>query len=46
MNLYIDGLFYKGSGIGGRYYESLVKEFTEKNEGISWKIKSILHLAF
>ncbi|MEM5815944.1 MAG: hypothetical protein QXL14_02750, partial [Candidatus Aenigmatarchaeota archaeon] len=29
MNLYIDGLFYKGSGIG-RYYESLVKEFAKR----------------
>jgi len=29
MKLYIDGLFYKGSGIG-RYYESLIKEFTKK----------------
>jgi glycosyltransferase involved in cell wall biosynthesis len=28
MNLYIDGLFYKGSGIG-RYYESLTKEFAK-----------------
>lgn len=29
MNLYVDGLFYKGSGIG-RYYESLVKEFAKR----------------
>jgi glycosyltransferase involved in cell wall biosynthesis len=29
MRLYIDGLFYKGSGIG-RYYESLTKEFAER----------------
>jgi len=28
MKLYIDGLFYKGSGIG-RYYESLVKGLVE-----------------
>ncbi len=28
--LYIDGLFYKGSGIG-RYYESLLKEFSKQN---------------
>jgi hypothetical protein len=27
--LYIDGLFYKGSGIG-RYYESLTKEFAKR----------------
>jgi len=30
MKLYIDGLFYKGSGIG-RYYESLVKELAKRN---------------
>jgi hypothetical protein len=29
MKLYLDGLFYKGSGIG-RYYESLTKEFAKK----------------
>jgi hypothetical protein len=29
MKLYIDGLFYKGAGIG-RYYESLTKEFAKK----------------
>lgn len=29
MNLYLDGLFYKGSGIG-RYYESLTKEFAKR----------------
>jgi glycosyltransferase involved in cell wall biosynthesis len=29
MNIYIDGLFYKGSGIG-RYYESLTKEFAKR----------------
>ncbi len=29
MKIYIDGLFYKGSGIG-RYYESLVKEFAKR----------------
>jgi glycosyltransferase involved in cell wall biosynthesis len=29
MNLYIDGLFYKGSGIG-RYYESLTKGFAKR----------------
>jgi len=29
MKLYIDGLFYKGAGIG-RYYESLTKEFVKK----------------
>jgi glycosyltransferase involved in cell wall biosynthesis len=29
MEIYIDGLFYKGSGIG-RYYESLIKEFANK----------------
>ncbi|MGC8706224.1 MAG: glycosyltransferase family 4 protein [Desulfurella sp.] len=29
QNLYIDGLFYKGSGIG-RYYESLTKEFAKR----------------
>lgn len=29
MIIYIDGLFYRGSGIG-RYYESLVKEFTKR----------------
>lgn len=29
LTLYIDGLFYKGSGIG-RYYESLLKEFAKK----------------
>jgi len=30
LKLYIDGLFYKGSGIG-RYYESLTKEFAKRN---------------
>ena len=30
MKVYIDGLFYKGSGIG-RYYESLMKEFSKKD---------------
>ncbi len=30
MQIFVDGLFYKGSGIG-RYYESLVKEFTIRN---------------
>ncbi|WP_291494069.1 glycosyltransferase, partial [Desulfurella sp.] len=29
MKLYIDGLFYKGSGIG-RYYESLTKELAKR----------------
>ena len=29
FSIYIDGLFYKGSGIG-RYYESLVKEFAKR----------------
>lgn len=29
MRVYIDGLFYKGSGIG-RYYESLTKEFAKR----------------
>ena len=29
MQIYIDGLFYKGSGIG-RYYESLTKEFAKR----------------
>ena len=29
MRLYIDGLFYKSSGIG-RYYESLTKEFAKR----------------
>jgi glycosyltransferase involved in cell wall biosynthesis len=29
MNIYIDGLFYKGSGIG-RYYESLTKELAKR----------------
>ena len=29
MNIYIDGLFYKGAGIG-RYYESLLKGLTKK----------------
>lgn len=29
LKLYIDGLFYKGTGIG-RYYESLIKEFAKK----------------
>jgi len=32
MKIYIDGLFYRGSGIG-RYYESLTKEFAKR--GIS-----------
>ena len=27
--IYLDGLFYKGSGIG-RYYESLTKEFAKR----------------
>lgn len=30
MKIYIDGLFYKGSGIG-RYYESLMKEFSKQD---------------
>ncbi len=30
INFYIDGLFYKGSGIG-RYYESLIKELAKKD---------------
>ena len=30
INLYIDGLFYKGSGIG-RYYESIIKELAKKD---------------
>ncbi|MGC8677902.1 MAG: hypothetical protein ACP5UF_06795 [Hydrogenobaculum sp.] len=30
MIIYIDGLFYKRSGIR-RYYESLVKEFTKRD---------------
>ena len=29
FSIYIDGLFFKGSGIG-RYYESLVKEISLK----------------
>lgn len=29
MEIYIDGLFYKGAGIG-RYYESLTKELTKR----------------
>lgn len=29
LTIYIDGLFYKGSGIG-RYYESLTKEFAKR----------------
>jgi hypothetical protein len=29
MKLYLDGLFYKGTGIG-RYYESLTKEFAKR----------------
>ena len=29
MKLYLDGLFYKGSGIG-RYYECLRKEFAKR----------------
>lgn len=29
MKVYIDGLFYKGSGIG-RYYEALTKEFAKR----------------
>jgi glycosyltransferase involved in cell wall biosynthesis len=29
MKIYLDGLFYKGSGIG-RYYESLTKEFAKR----------------
>jgi hypothetical protein len=29
MKLYLDGLFYKGFGIG-RYYESLTKEFAKR----------------
>ncbi len=30
MKIFIDGLFYKGSGIG-RYYESLMKEFSKQD---------------
>ncbi|MDD5638885.1 MAG: glycosyltransferase family 1 protein [Candidatus Pacebacteria bacterium] len=33
MKIYIDGLFYKGSGIG-RYYESLTKEFAKRGINI------------
>lgn len=29
MLIYIDGLFYRDSGIG-RYYESLTKEFAKR----------------
>jgi len=30
MKIYLDGLFYKGSGIG-RYYESITKELAKKD---------------
>jgi hypothetical protein len=30
IKLYIDGLFYKGSGIG-RYYESLTKKLAKRD---------------
>ncbi len=33
MNLYLNGLFYKGSGIG-RYYESLTKELSKRGINI------------
>jgi len=33
MNLYINGLFYKGSGIG-RYYESITKELAKRGVSI------------
>jgi len=29
VKIYLDGLFYKGSGIG-RYYESLTKELAKR----------------
>lgn len=30
MEIYLDGLFYRGAGIG-RYYESLIKEFAKRD---------------
>ncbi len=35
MKLYVDGLFYKGTGIG-RYFESLTKEFTKRGLNINF----------
>jgi glycosyltransferase involved in cell wall biosynthesis len=45
MNLYIDGLFYKGSGIG-RYYESLTKEFAKRGIKIYTCVPNNLRVVF
>jgi glycosyltransferase involved in cell wall biosynthesis len=45
MNLYIDGLFYKGSGIG-RYYESLIKEFAKRGIKIYTCVPNNLRIDF
>jgi glycosyltransferase involved in cell wall biosynthesis len=45
MKIYIDGLFYKGSGIG-RYYESLLKELSKRNFEIYTCVPKILQKDF
>jgi len=45
MKIYIDGLFYRGSGIG-RYYESLVKELSTRGHVIYTVIPERLRANF
>jgi len=45
MRLYIDGLFYKGTGIG-RYYESLTKEFAKRGIRIYTCVPNTLRIDF
>jgi Glycosyltransferase len=45
MKLYINGLFYKGSGIG-RYYESLTKEFAKRGINIYTCVPNKLRIDF
>jgi len=45
MKIYIDGLFYKGSGIG-RYYESLTKELSKKDINIVTSVPKRLKSEF
>ncbi|MEM2073610.1 MAG: glycosyltransferase family 1 protein [Nitrososphaeria archaeon] len=45
ISLYIDGLFYRATGIG-RYYESLVKEFIKKDALIYTCVPEIYQQSF
>jgi len=45
MKIYIDGLFYTGSGIG-RYYSSLIKEFSRRGIEIITTVPSHLEKSF